>query len=139
MAKNNPQWEEIEGKEVLVIFQGPHDYISPSWYETPGVPTWNYQAVHVYGRAELITEACKLKSIVNEFARMFESSSESPWVPEYKESILNAIIGIEIKISEVQCKYKLSQNRPEKDRRQVIEQLSKRGSVQLSEAMRNEL
>jgi len=139
VAKSNPQWEEIEGKEILATFQGPHDYISPSWYETPGVPTWNYQAVHVYGKAKLITEPCKLKIIVNELARIFESSSKSPWLPEYKESMLNAIVGIEVKITDVQCKYKLSQNRPEKDRNQVIEKLRKRGSIQLSEAMKKEL
>ena len=50
VAKNNPQWENIEGQEVLITFQGPHDYVSPSWYSSPGVPTWNYQSVHIYGK-----------------------------------------------------------------------------------------
>jgi transcriptional regulator len=100
------------------------------------VPTWNYQAVHVYGIAELITEAGRLKNIVNKLTATYESSFESPWVPEYKESMLNAIVGIEIKITEIQCKYKLSQNRSENDREKVIEQLQKRGSVPLSKAMK---
>ncbi len=135
VAKQNPQWEGIKDQEVLVTFQGPHDYVSPSWYSSPGVPTWNYQTVHVYGKPELITEAEELKSIVNEFTEIHESSFEKPWEPEYKDSLLNVIIGIEIKITELQCKYKLSQNRSESDRKQVVEQFQKRGSVRLSQAM----
>jgi len=135
MAKNNPQWKEIVGQEVLLTFQGPHDYISPSWYAAPGVPTWNYQVAHVYGRAELITEASKLKRIINELTKLYESSSETPWSLDYNESMLNAIIGIEIKITEIQCKYKLSQNRSEQDRKQVIKQLRERGSGKLAKAM----
>lgn len=139
MAKRNPQWEGIENQEVLVTFQGPHDYVSPSWYFSPGVPTWKYQAVHVYGKPKLITEARAVKSIVDEFTRIHEASFENPWEPEYKESLLNVIIGIEIKITELQCKYKLSQNRPESDRKRIIEELQKKGSVQLSRAMESEL
>ncbi len=139
IARKNPQWKNIEEQEILVTFQGPHDYISPSWYESPGVPTWNYQAVHVYGSAELITESGRLKDIVNKLTEIYESSFEFPWVPEYKEPMLTAIVGIEIKITEIQCKYKLSQNRSERDRRQVIDQLQKRGSILLSEAMQIEL
>ncbi|VAW85149.1 Negative transcriptional regulator [hydrothermal vent metagenome] len=139
LAKRNPQWEEIEDQEVLVTLQGPHDYISPSWYRSPGVPTWNYQTVHIYGKAKLITEASRIKNIISELTEIYESSFDTPWSPEYKESMLSAIIGIEIKITEIQCKYKLSQNRPESDRLEVIEKLQERGSIQLSKAMRNEL
>ena len=139
VAKRNPQWEGIEGREVLVTFQGPHDYVSPSWYSSPGVPTWNYQAVHIYGVPKLITNEEELKSIVNEFTEIHESSFEKPWKPEHKESLLNVIIGIEIKITELQCKYKLSQNRPENDRKKLIEEFQKKGSAQLSRAMKAEL
>ena len=139
LAKRNPQWKEIEDQEVLVALQGPHDYISPSWYRSPGVPTWNYQAVHIYGKVELITEASRIKNIIGELTEIYESSFDNPWSPEYKESMLSAIIGIEIKITEIQCKYKLSQNRPESDRLEVIEKLQERGSIQLSKAMKNEL
>ncbi len=139
VAKKNPQWEGIEEQEVLVTFQGSHDYVSPSWYSSPGVPTWNYQAVHVYGKSQLITEAQELSRLVNEFTRIHESSLEQPWKPEYKDSLLNMIIGIEIKITELQCKYKLSQNRSENDRNRVVKELKKRASIQLSEAMKNEL
>jgi transcriptional regulator len=139
IARRNPQWENIEKQEILVTFQGPHDYISPSWYDSPGVPTWNYQAVHVYGRAKVITEEGRLKNIVSKLTEIYESAFEDPWSLEYKESMLNVIIGIEIKITEIQCKYKLSQNRSERDRRLVIDQLKERGSVKLSDAMKIEL
>ena len=139
VAKSNPQWESIEGQEVLVTFQGPHDYVSPSWYSSPGVPTWNYQSVHIYGKPHLITEFEQLASIVNELTGIYESALEKPWKPEYKNSMLNAIIGIEIKITDVQCKYKLSQNRSKNDRLQVLEEHKKRGSSLLSQAEENEL
>ena len=139
VAKSNPQWESIEGQEVLVTFQGPHDYVSPSWYSSPGVPTWNYQSVHIYGKPHLITELEQLSSIVNELTGIYESALEKPWKPEYKNSMLNAIIGIEIKITDVQCKYKLSQNRSKNDRLKVLEEHKKRGSSLLSQAEENEL
>lgn len=120
---------------MLVTFQGAHDYVSPSWYESPGVPTWNYQTVHVYGKPKLITETEALSSIINKLTRIHESSFDQPWQPNYKGSMLNAIVGIEINITEIQCKYKLSQNRPESDQAQVAEQLRKRGSIRLSQAI----
>jgi len=139
IAKRNPQWESIEEQEVLVTFQGPHDYVSPSWYNSPGVPTWNYQSVHVYGKPQLISETEELSDIVNALTGIYESDLVKPWKPEYKESMLNAIIGIEIKITDIQCKYKLSQNRPEIDRLKVVEEHNNRGSSQLSMATKNEL
>lgn len=139
VAKSNPQWESIENQEVLVTFQGPHDYVSPSWYSSPGVPTWNYQSVHIYGKPHLIAELEQLSSIVNELTGIYESALEKPWKPEYKSSMLNAIIGIEIIITDVQCKYKLSQNRSKNDRLQVLEEHKKRGSSLLSQAEENEL
>ncbi len=139
VAKGNPQWKSIEEQEVLVTFQGAHDYISPHWYVYPGVPTWNYQTVHIYGRAKLITEQEDLRSVVNELTEKHEALRAKPWKPEYKEAMLNGIVGIEIEIKELQGKYKLSQNRSEVDRKRVIEELSVSGSVALSEAMQNEL
>ena len=138
IAKSNPQWKEIEDQEALVTFQGPHDYISPSWYESPGVPTWNYQAVHVYGNASLMTETSRLKSIVDKLTEIYEPSLERLWKSAHKKSMLKAIIGIEINVNEVQCKYKLNQNRSVEDRRRVIEQLKNMGSIQLAEIMQNE-
>jgi len=119
--------------------QGPHDHISPSWYRSPGVPTWNYQTVHIYGKPVLITEPKILGRIVGELTRKHESYFEKPWNTEYKELLLNMIIGIEIQITDIQCKYKPSHNRPESDQRQIAEQLKLKGSVELSKAMKIEL
>lgn len=139
MARNNPQWEELAGQEVLVTFQGPHGYVSPSWYASPGVPTWNYQSVHIYGTPKIITQRGRLESIVNELTRVYESDFARPWKPEYRESMLDAIIGVEIEISDIQCKYKLSQNRSETDRLRVIEEQEKRGISELSKATKRVL
>lgn len=135
LAKNNPQWCDIENQEILVTFQGPHDYISPSWMQKPAVPTWNYQAVHVYGKAKVIADRENIKSIIENLTHFYESSFEQPWKPKYKESITEFIIGIEIEISEIQCKYKLSQNRPKPDRQQIIDALKSNGSNILAKAM----
>ena len=135
LARQNPQHLQIVGQEVLVTFQGAHDYISPAWYKTPGVPTWNYQAVHVYGTCRLINEAEDIASIVDDLTRQHEASFEAPWQPEYKAAMLKAIIGIEISITEIQGKYKLSQNRPQQDRQAIIENLDALGSEAVAKEM----
>ncbi len=139
VAKTNPQWKDIEEQEVLVTFQGAHGYISPSWFNSPGVPTWNYQAVHVYGTAKLINRPEELKLIVDGLTKHYESSLKKPWEPEYREALLDAIVGIEITVKEIQGKYKLSQNRAESDRRQIVDKLESEGPTLLSEAMKNEI
>ena len=134
-AKQNPQAKNVDNQEVLVSLQGEHDYISPSWYLGAGVPTWNYQAVHIYGRCETFSDPTRLKKVVEDLAEKYESDFPEPWIPEYKPSMLEGIVGIEVNISEVQCQYKLSQNRPPKDREQVVEALRLSGSIRLAEAM----
>lgn len=135
VAKRNPQWQDIEGQEVLVTFQGVHDYISPAWYELTGVPTWNYQAVHIYGKPRLILDTERLKQIVDALTEKYESDFDQPWELAYRQSLLDLIIGIEIQISEFQCKYKLSQNRSAIDRANVIEALRRNGADPLAQAM----
>ncbi len=139
LAKQNPQLQDIEGQEVLVTFQGAHDYVSPAWYENAGtstvVPTWNYQAVHIYGQCTILSETEVLGELLDTLTNKYESSFSEPWQPSYKLSMLDAIVGIEIPIDEVQCKYKLSQNRSEQDRKQVIDQLKINGSNALAEVM----
>lgn len=140
LALQNPQHSDLNGQEVLITLQGPHDYISPSWYASPGVPTWNYQAVHIYGKASVFSSAKKVKSVVDTLTQKYESSFSQPWKPEYKAAMLSAIVGVEITISEIQCKYKLSQNRSSQDREQVVTQLNEVGSHELASSMvRNEL
>jgi len=140
LALQNQQHSELEGQEVLVTLQGVHDYISPSWYSAPGVPTWNYQSVHIYGHGEVFTEPEKLKFVVDTLTQKYESAFAKPWQPEYRATMLQAIVGVEITIREIQCKYKLSQNRSDQDRLQVVTRLKDLGSNKLAEAMvRNEL
>jgi transcriptional regulator len=140
LALQNPQHSELDGQEALVTLQGPHDYISPSWYASPGVPTWNYQAVHIYGKANVFSSTEKIKSVVDTLTQKYETALPQPWIPEYKTAMLSAIVGVEITISEIQCKYKLSQNRSAQDRAQVVTQLNEVGSHKLASSMvRNEL
>jgi len=136
LARQNPQHLDIEKQEVLVTLEGPHDYISPSWYQSPGVPTWNYQALHIYGACNVFNDSEQVKKIVDSLTRRYESAFQEPWQPQYKASMLSAIVGIEIVISKIQCKYKLSQNRPAQDQKQVVKQLEKQGSHKLAGAMR---
>ncbi len=135
IARANPQWQELEGQRVLVILPGPHDYVSPSWYSDPGVPTWNYQAVHITGVAKCLTAPEQLEYIVRELTSQYESHFESPWVPTFETSKIRGIVGIEIAIEEIQCKYKLSQNRSVAERCNVALQLQDAGNVALAVAM----
>lgn len=135
LAVQNPQHNELGGQEVLVTFEGAHDYISPGWYSSPGVPTWNYQAVHIYGECKVFRNAEELKKVVDALTNKYEAALEKPWRPEYNPSMLGAIVGIEISICEIQCKFKLSQNRSSQDKAQVIKKLDALGSSKLSEAM----
>ena len=136
LARQNTHWQHLQDQRVLVTFQGPHDYISPSWYQTPGVPTWNYQALHVYGRCRVFEEPEAIATVVETLSRRYESGFEQPWKPQYRDAMLKAIIGVEIEIEELQCKYKLSQNRSEVDQQGVIDKLDKMGSDSLVDAMR---
>jgi transcriptional regulator len=100
------------------------------------VPTWNYQAVHIYGICRVFHEETKLKQVVDGLTKKFESTFDEPWQPDYPASMLRGIVGIEIEISEIQCKYKLSQNRPVEDQTRVIEALDASASSQLANVMR---
>lgn len=135
LARQNPQHLELEGQEVLVTLQGPHGYISPSWYAAPGVPTWNYQAVHIRGTCKVFNDIERLQASVEGLAGHYESAFEQSWQPEYEVVKLKGIVGVEITITDLQCKYKLSQNRSAADRAGVIRQLRDLGSVDLAAAM----
>jgi len=143
MAHGNPQWRTFEiCDDVLVIFQGPHGYISSSWYEHENVPTWNYQAVHVYGQASILGEE-ELKQDLSELLEKYEKKRENPvsWdklSPQLIESQLKGIVGFKIKVQEVQAAYKLSQNRNEEDYHNIVEKLQEEensNSHQLAEVM----
>lgn len=135
LAIKNPQHADLDGQEALVTLQGPHGYVSPAWYNSPGVPTWNYQAVHIYGQCQVFHDSDRLRGVVDALTSRYEALFAVPWQPSYNDLMLSAIIGVEVTINEIQCKYKLSQNRSDKDRTQVIEQLKSSGSKELAEAM----
>lgn len=139
LARQNPQWKTLDGQQVLVTFLGPHDYISPNWYQNPGVPTWNYQAVHIYGHCRVFDDAAALAGLVETLSQRYESAFEKPWQPQYREAMLKAIIGVEISIDEIEAKYKLSQNRPVSDHQGVVDRLDELGSKSLAEEMRKTL
>ncbi len=129
MARANSQWQHFTADgEVLAVFQGPHAYISPSWYSSPGVPTWNYAVVHLRGKPRLIESESELEALVERITCVHESHMPSPWKPnlegERRSKLLNMIVGFEIEITDIQAKYKLSQNRSPEDQQRVIEELS---------------
>jgi transcriptional regulator len=133
MARANGQWRSLEAEgEVLVIFPGPHAYISPSWYEThPSVPTWNYTAVHACGTLRLVEEEAALRAILRAMVQTYEASLPEPWpmeLPEpFLERMLKAIVGFEIEIIRLEGKQKLSQNRPRSDRQGAVAGLIDQG------------
>jgi len=136
VARSNSQWREVEGQEVMVTLEGPHDYISPSWYQSESqVPTWNYQAAHVYGVCSVFSDVDRLKTVVDALVDKYESNFEKPWQPDYSASMLRGIVGVEVTIIDIQCKYKLSQNKTDLDRDSVIENLQKLGSPKVANAM----
>jgi transcriptional regulator len=128
VARANPQWQHLGACEVLAIFQGPHGYISPTWYVDPGVPTWNYAAVHVYGAAATVDDVAATARHVEALAARFERGSAKPWVPSYDRKRLAGIVAIEIRITQIQGKFKLSQNRSAADRAGVVAHLTASGS-----------
>lgn len=119
LARANPQWRHFEnGEEVLVLFTGPHAYISPAWYvTTPAVPTWNYTTVHVYGKPRLITDHDTVATMLSDLVEFFEADRAGRWngaMPEeFRDKLMKAIVGFEIEITRIEGKFKLSQNRPE--------------------------
>jgi transcriptional regulator len=134
LARANPQSADLaRGGEVLAIFAGPHAYISPTWYAAgPAVPTWNYASVHAYGAARLIDDPAWLRAVVTRLSERHEArEAPPPWraqdLPErFFASMLDGIVGIEIAVSRLEGKFKLSQNRPAADRPRIIAALERR-------------
>jgi transcriptional regulator len=135
MARANPQWRDfdVDGeREVLVIFQGPHTYVSPSWYTVqPSVPTWNYVAVHAYGVPRLIEDEAALYEALQGLVQTYEASQEQPWTlhgpDDFLRKMMRAIVGFAIPITRLEGKYKMSQNRSPEDQERVVQQLASQG------------
>jgi transcriptional regulator len=138
LSRANPQAGNLDGSgdiggEALAIFAGPHAYVSPTWYEAgPAVPTWNYAAVHAYGAARTVADPDWLRGLLQRLTERHEAREPAPpWrmedLPEpYLRAMLNGIIGVEIAVSRLEGKFKLSQNRPAADRPRIIAALERR-------------
>jgi len=129
IAIRNPQIKDLQsGSRALVIFQGPHTYVSPSWYVNPeNVPTWNYTVVHAYGVPKIGNKAAMI-ALLKDLTAKHEGSFEKPWdfdpTSEWVQKLLMDIVGFEIKIEKLEGKFKLNQNRKPEDREGVIQTLS---------------
>ena len=135
VARGNSHWRLMDRQtESMVIFQGPHAYVSPTWYAvSPAVPTWNYAVVHAYGAARVREDATFITGVVEDLTRRYEDQREHPWstqaVPgESYEKLLNAIVGFEISVSRCEAKFKLGQNRSVEDRAGTIAGLERESS-----------
>jgi transcriptional regulator len=129
----NPQAKELtDGSEVLCIFVGPHAYISSSWYNHQNVPTWNYIAVHIYGRVKL-TSGAETVEALKVMLEKYEAGSEKPVLmddlsEEYLSKTIRGIVAFQIEISTIKASYKLSQNRDKTNHARIVDQLEKRGN-----------
>ena len=144
LARANPHWQELAAvEECLAVFQGPQQYITPSWYPTKRVtgkvvPTWNYVTVHAWGRPRVIDDAAWLRRQVEDLTLLKEGGLPAPWKvddapPQFVASQLKAIVGVEIPIDRIEGKWKVSQNRVEQDRHGVVAEL--RGGSEAAEIM----
>jgi transcriptional regulator len=130
VARANPLWREADGQPVLLLFQGPQAYVSPTWYPSKAqhgkaVPTWNYTMVQVHGTLRATQDPQWLRAFVTRLTERHEAGREMPWhvtdaPPDYVDAMLKAIVGIEIEVARVEGKFKLSQNRDAADRTGVV-------------------
>ena len=148
VARANPLWKEAkDGDEALIIFRAEDAYISPNWYPSKHdfhkqVPTWNYRVVHVHGKLYIRDNERFVRGVVARLTRTHEAQTGSPrpWKmtdssPGYIDQMLSAIVGIEIEVTRMVGKWKLSQNKEERDRINAAEELRKRGEQIVSTAM----
>lgn len=132
VARSNPQWKELTN-ECLVIFSGPHAYMSPTYYVNKlNVPTWNYTAVHAYCKAEIVSDMSLEKELMKKLVHFYEQENKTNWnyeLPEnFHEKLLKAIVWIKLEVVRLEGKFKLSQNREEIDYDNVIKNLNYKNS-----------
>jgi transcriptional regulator len=144
VARANPLWQDFDKNvEVLVIFQGPDAYISPSWYATKketgkAVPTWNYAVAHAYGTLRIIDDASWLRAQIETLTTHNEAPLPHPWAVtdapgDYIEKMIAAVVGIEIEITRLNGKWKVSQNQPAENQAGVVEALRNSGNNAMTE------
>jgi len=139
VAKANPHWQMIgqeEAHESLVIFHGPHAYVSPTLYEIrESVPTWNYAAVHVYGKGRVLTDESAARQVLEDLTAQFDSSYTEQWNSfndEYRDRMQRHIVAFEITATRVETKFKLSQNRTKLEQENVIRALAENSDSAIS-------
>ena len=146
VARANPVWQQcLAGADVLVIFRGKESYISPNWYPSKHethrqVPTWNYEVVHAHGRLRVRDDEKFLRGVLARLTRVHEAQEPRPWkmgdsAPEYIDMMLRAVVGLEIDITALEGKSKLSQNREPRDIAGAVQMMRQRGSDELAQAM----
>ncbi len=148
VARANPLWREVhDGEPVLVIFRGAQAYVSPNWYPSKHeahrqVPTWNYQIVHVHGTIVVHDDVRYVRGVVARLTREHEARTGAvrPWKmgdapPAYIDEMLDKIVGIEVAITRLTAKWKLSQNKDERDRRGAIQALREQGEDPVADAI----
>lgn len=146
VARNNPVWRSVQsGDEVLVVFRAEDAYISPSSYPSKQethkvVPTWNYSVVHAHGRITIHDDEKHVRSVVARLTRKHEAGQPMPWKmtdapADHIDALLKAIVGIEVEIERLVGKFKLSQNRDERDRIGAATALIDNGDIGIGEAM----
>ncbi len=131
MARANEQWKHADGHEVLVVFHGPHAYVSPTWYrEEDVVPTWNYAVVHIYGTFEAVQDSAETVDIVSRIVDYYESFEPRAWTTDfdspYNKKMIRGVTAFKIKIARVEGKWKMGQNRPAYLRRRALGELQTR-------------
>jgi transcriptional regulator len=150
VARNNPLWQRCPtGTPVLVIFRGAQAYISPNWYPSKHethrqVPTWNYEVVHAHGTLSIHDDERYVRALVARLTREHDAAEPRPWKmgeapPDYIQMMLGNIVGIEVQVTSLVGKSKLSQNRELRDRRNAADTLAERGRDGLAQAMRSTL
>ncbi|MDR6381541.1 transcriptional regulator [Paraburkholderia caribensis] len=146
VARANPVWQEVaNGDEVLVVFHAGDAYISPNWYPSKHelhkqVPTWNYMVVHAHGRMTILDDERYVRGVVGRLTRTHEASEPKPWKmgdapKDYVDAMVKAIVGIQVEITRLVGKSKLSQNKEARDIQGAAEALKSSGESRLADAM----
>lgn len=147
VARDNTLWQRCPtGTEVMVIFRGAESYVSPNWYRSKHeahrqVPTWNYEVVHAHGRIIVLDDERFVRGLVARLTKRHEAAEPKPWKmgdssPAFIDELLAKIVGIEIELTALTGKSKLSQNKEARDRLSAAERLDGRGTTELAQAMR---
>jgi transcriptional regulator len=146
VARANPVWQNMADSDVLVIFRGVESYISPNWYPSKHethrqVPTWNYEVVHAHGKLTIHDDEKFIRGVVGRLTKTHEAQEQKPWKmsdspQEYMDMMMKAIVGIQVTITSIEGKAKLSQNREVRDRQGAISSLESIGKQEMATTMK---